>query len=115
MSIYRDLERLVAMEQTKCNACGHAIEAGAAVVHQIVPEEAKKLFGISDSSTTMLCNGCSKEVINWYQKSISSVTYDSNIKQFRAKSPVEMASEYHKTYRSFVNFRRKRRKRIKKI
>ena len=103
------------MEQTKCNACGHAIEAGAAVVHQIVPEEAKTLFGISDASTTILCKGCSKEVINWYQKRMSSVTYDSNIKQFRAKSPTEMASEYHKTYQSFVNFRRKRRKRIKRI
>jgi len=103
------------MEQTKCNACGHAIEAGAAVVHQIVPEEAKKLFGISDSSTTMLCNDCWKKVLNWYQKSISSITYDSNIKRFRAKSPAEMASEYHKVYQSFVDFRGMRRKRIKKI
>jgi hypothetical protein len=103
------------MEQTKCNACGRAIETGTAVVHQIVPGEAKELFSISDSSTTLLCNACSKEVISWYQKRISSFKYDSNIKQFRAKSPVEMANEYHKTYQSFVNFKRKRRKRIKKI
>lgn len=103
------------MEQTKCNACGHAIEAGAAVVHQIVPEEAKKLFGIPDSSTTILCNGCSKEVTDWYQKRISSITYDSNLKRFRAKSPAEMAGEYHKVYQSFVDFRGMRQKRIKKI
>ena len=103
------------MEQTKCNACGRAIEDGAAVVHQIVPEEAKELFGISDSSTAMLCKGCSKEVIDWYQKRIFSSTYDSNLKRFRAKSPAEMAGEYHKVYQGFVNFRRKRRKRIKKI
>jgi hypothetical protein len=103
------------MEQTKCTACGRAIEAGIAVVHQIVPEEAKELLGVADSSTTILCNACSKEVIGWYQKRIPAVKYDSNIKQFRAKSPVEMANEYHKTYQSFVNFKRKRRKRIKKI
>ena len=114
-SRHREVERLKAMKHAKCNACGHAIEARTAVTHHIVPEEAKKLVGISDSSTTILCNGCSKEVIAWYQKRISSVTYDSNIKQFRAKSPAEMASEYHKTCQSFVNFRRKRRKRIKKL
>jgi len=105
----------MSMQQTKCNACGRAVEAGTAMVHQIVPEKAKELFGVSDSSTTILCKSCSKEVIDWYQKRISSITYDSNIKQFRAKSPAEMANEYHNTYRSFVNFRRKRRKRIKKI
>jgi hypothetical protein len=103
------------MGQTKCNACGRAIEAGIAVVHQIVPEEAKELFGISDLSTTILCNGCSKEVIAWYQKRISSVTYDSNIKRFRVKSPAEMAGEYYKVYQSFANFRGKRRKRKKII
>ena len=103
------------MEKTKCSACGHAIEAGTAIVHQIVPEEAKILFGISDSSTSILCNYCWKNLLNWYQRSISSITYDSNIKRFRAKSPVEMAGEYHKVYQSFTNFIGKRRKRIKKI
>jgi len=62
------------MEQTKCNACGHAIEAGAAVVHQIVPEEAKKLFGISDSSTTMLCNDCWKPINTTEGKSELTIT-----------------------------------------
>jgi hypothetical protein len=98
------------MGQTRCSACGRAIEAEEAVEHHLVPEEVEKLFGISDSAVAVLCKSCSREVSDWYQKMISSVTYDSNLKRFREKSPVEMASEYHKAYGSFMDFRQKRRK-----
>ena len=103
------------MKTCMCDACGREIEPEFAVKHRIVPEEIASLYGISDSLTTTLCSDCSVAIRSWYQKKVSTLMYDSGIKRFRSKTPVEMANEYHHVYQGFVDFKRKRRKRIKRL
>ncbi len=102
------------MKKEICDACGREIEPDFAVKHRVVPEEAAALYGISDSTTTTLCLECSNEVHNWYHKRVSTVTYNSQIKRFRAKSAIEMANEYQAAYNGFVQYKRKRKKSVKR-
>jgi hypothetical protein len=110
----REAEKSEVMKQQKCNACGRAIEAGKAVEHHIVPEDVQRLLNTADSSKAPLCTNCSREVADWYRGKISDVTYDSNLKRFRTKSPSEIINEYHKAYQVFLNFKGNRQKRVLK-
>ena len=101
------------METVICDACGHKQEIELAVGHQIIPEDAATLFGISDSPTVTLCLHCSTEIRDWYRGRVSTLTYDSRQQRFRSKLPDEIGKEYQIAYQGFLDYKGKWRKRFK--
>lgn len=102
------------MEIELCDACGREIESASTVKHRIVPEEVAKLYGILDSRTITLCLECSSLIHDWYLKKVSTITYDSAMKRFRARTPAEIVHEYESAYSGFVKFRKERKKQTKR-
>lgn len=97
-----------------CDGCGREIEPKSVVKHRTVPEEVAELYGISGARTVTLCINCHDDLHDWYHKSVSTVTYDSGIKRFRAKTAIEMANEYESAFTAFVEYKKRRRKKAKR-
>ncbi len=100
------------MEPDICNACRRKLEPNQAVKHQIIPEDAAILFGISGSPTWTLCIHCSGEIRDWYRGRVSNLTYDSALQRFRSKLPNEIRKEYQIAYQDFIDYKGKRKKRF---
>ena len=101
------------MEKLTCNACGQKIELSSAVARRLIPKVTVELHGVLDSPDILLCGSCSDEIDNWYQKTVSTMTYDNALQKFRTKTPRELVKEYQNVFNSFAKFKREHRKRTK--
>ena len=92
-----------------CELCGLERKAQAIVIDSIVPREIIKLTHMLGSETliVLLCINCRYRLEHWYQKTVSTVTYDLGSKQFKPKSPPTMVKEYEAAYAAFVKYNKR--------
>jgi hypothetical protein len=96
-----------------CKACGYKGEAGGIIAQRIIPEGIAPENGTSDSGTVELCTNCRNELYIWYSRKVSSLTYDSGMRRFRERLPVEMSKEYEAAFMAFAEYKKRQRKQRK--
>jgi hypothetical protein len=94
------------MEKKACQLCGGEVEPEAVVKHYVVPKEIMEQAGIQRSKIVRLCPNCYEELQRWYTAKVADMTYDTEIKRFRAKSPLEMVKEYKIAYQRFARYKK---------
>ena len=92
------------MEKKACELCGCEVGSRAMEKHYIVPSEVSEQAGVDKSRIIRLCFNCQRELNRWYSAKIADMTYDTKTKQFRTKSPQEMAKEYEIAYQWFSRY-----------
>ncbi|MFC1919030.1 hypothetical protein ACFLWW_03570 [Chloroflexota bacterium] len=99
------------MRNKTCELCGHEAAPGAIEKHNIVPAEILEQAGIQRTKIVRLCSNCRLELNRWNLTRIADMTYDTKVKQFRAKPPQEMVKEYEVAYRLFAKYKKGQRPR----
>ena len=94
------------MVKKTCELCGHEAELEALENHHIVPGEVREKAGIQRSKMVRLCPNCLGELHKWYSARVAARTYDTKMKRFKARSPLEMVKEYEAAYRMFEEYKR---------
>ncbi len=89
-----------------CELCGYMSQPEAVVTKHIVPKEVTRQADMPDSATIRLCSICNKELNTWYAKKIFNMTYNSETKRFRPRSPSEITKEYEAIYRAFAEYKK---------
>ena len=89
-----------------CQVCGCDAERTATEEHYIVPMEVTEQAGIPKSKIVKLCPNCHRELHRWYSIKVAAMAYDTKMKRFRAKSPLEMVEEYQAAYGVFVQYKK---------
>lgn len=97
------------MRENACELCGHEAENGSIEKHHIVPREVREQAGIRRARVIRLCSNCHEELRKWYSTRVADMTYDTKMKRFRARSPLEMVKEYEAAYRLFTRYKEQRR------
>ena len=98
------------MEDDACEVCGYKSQGGDINKYDVIPDEIIKEAGKLQSRKTTLCNNCHEELGRVYSKLVTSMTYDTRLKQFRTKSPQEMVKEYEVAYQWFTQHRKSQQK-----
>jgi len=91
------------MKNIQCEACGKVFNRHYAKDFSLIPPEVAALHGISDSKNFIICLECSRKLPVWYQKMVSTTTYDNDIKHFRDRTPGELIKEYQSAFTRFSN------------
>lgn len=94
------------MAKKTCQLCGYKTEHTATEEHYIVPTEVTEQAGMPKSKIVELCPNCHRELHRWYSLKVADMAYDTKMKRFRAKSPLEMVKEYESAYRVFVEYKK---------
>ena len=90
-----------------CQACGYRGTRRAIVIHPIVFEETAEQTMVSGGRTALLCTNCRIELMAWYSRKISWLTYDSRSKRYIPRSREEMAREYEATFEAFIKYKKR--------
>ncbi len=94
------------MGKNNCELCGCDVEPKAIERHYIVPREIMEEAGRNRPKTVRLCPNCREELERWYATKIADMTYDTRMKRFRSRSPLEMAKEYEIAYQRFTRYKK---------
>jgi len=94
------------MGKETCSLCGCKAEHTAIEERYIVPAEVTEKAGVPKSKIVRLCGNCHRELHRWYSIRVADMAYDTKMKRFRAKSPLEMVKEYEAAYRMFVEYKK---------
>ena len=95
------------MAEKTCQICGCELKPGAMKRYPVVPAEIMEQAGIQRSKTVRLCPDCREELQRWYESKVADMTYDTGIKRFKGKSPLEMVREYEALYQQFVRYKKR--------
>jgi len=98
------------MKKKTCELCGCEVESGTMGKHYIVPSEVSEKLSEHKSRVIRLCFNCQRELNGWYSARVADMTYDTKTKQFRAKSPQEMAIEYEIAYQWFSRYKKEQQR-----
>ena len=98
------------MVNKACDLCGHKVELSALEKHYIVPREVWEQASIQRGKIARLCPNCSHELERWNSTKVADSTYDTATKQFRDKSPREIAKEYEFAYTLFAQYKKNKLK-----
>jgi hypothetical protein len=97
------------MAEKTCRICGCELKPKAIVRYPVVPAEIIEQAGIQRLRTVRLCSNCCEELQRWYETSVSDMTYDTALKRFTGKSPLEMVREYEAAYRRFARYKKEQK------
>ena len=98
------------MAKKACELCGRETELEATEEHHVVPSEVREQAGIRRSKIVRLCSDCYAELHKWYSAKVLDRTYDTKMKLFRAKAPLEMVKEYEAAYQRFARYKKEQQK-----
>lgn len=99
------------MRKETCQLCGYKVDPGPIERHHIVPAEVTEKAGIPESKIVGLCCNCHQELHKFYPSRVADMAYNTKIKRFRVKSPLEMVTQYEAAYRAFTRYKKEQRKR----
>jgi len=94
------------MAKKACELCRCEVEPESIERHYIVPREITEQAGVRRSKIVRLCPDCREELQRWYAAKVADMTYDTEIKRFRGRSPLEMVKEYETAYQRFVRYKK---------
>ncbi len=89
-----------------CQLCGSEVDSRSIEKHYVVPKEIMEQARMRRAKIIRLCPKCNTELRNWYNAKIATTTYDTQIKQFRARLPAEMVKEYEGAYNRFAKYKK---------
>jgi NMD protein affecting ribosome stability and mRNA decay len=93
-------------EKIICQLCGSEVEPKAIEKHYVVPKEITEQARMRRAKIVRLCPKCGAELKSWYSARIADTVYDTQIKRFREKLPLEMVREYEGAYNRFARFKK---------
>ena len=94
------------MAEKTCQLCGCEVALKAIERHSIIPREIMEQAGIRRSKIVRLCPNCREELQRWYEAKVADLTYDTKMKRFRGRSPLEMVKEYETAYQRFARYKK---------
>ena len=98
------------MRTKTCQLCGYEDELGSIKKYHVVPQEITEQAGIQESRMARLCPNCQQELHKWYSTKVANMTYDTRMKRFRPKSPLEMVKEYETAFAIFSKYKGEQKK-----
>jgi len=98
------------MAEKTCQICGCELKPKAIVRYPVVPAEIIEEAGIQRSKNVWLCADCREELERWYESEVAGMTYDTGIKRFKSRSPLEMVREYEAAYKRFARYTKERKR-----
>ena len=98
------------MGKNVCRLCGCDVELKAIERYSVIPREIMEQAGIEKSKTVRLCPDCREELERWCANKVADMTYDTRLKRFRSRSPVEMAREYEIAYQRFTRYKKEQQR-----
>ena len=106
LGVYREEK----MERKACELCGGEVELKAIEKHYVVPKEIMEQAGRLRLKIVRLCPTCHEELLRWYSANIADMTYDTKMKRFRGRSPIEMVKEYETAYQQFTRYKKEQQR-----
>ena len=100
------------MPKESCELCGYN-KPGFINKYYIVPQEISEQAGIKQAKMVRLCPNCQQELGKWYSARVADITYDTEMKQFKPKSPLQMVKEYEMAYQWFVHNKKEQLNKLK--
>jgi len=93
------------MVKNTCEVCGYQSQRKDIKKFDIFPSAVMRKVGKLQGKETTLCNNCHEEFEELCLKMVADMTFDTNSKRFRAKSPQKMVKEYEMAYQRFVRYK----------
>jgi len=94
------------MRKGTCELCGYEGETKIIKKYRVIPQEVREQAGIQQSKAIRLCSNCQQELHKWYSTKVANMTYDTRMKRFRVKTPLEMVKEYESAFTIFEKYKR---------
>lgn len=94
------------MAEKTCQLCGREVALKSIERHSIIPREIMEQAGIRRAKIVSLCPDCREELQRWYEVKVADMTYDTKMKRFKGRSPLEIVKEYETAYRLFARYKK---------